>query len=402
MINLLTPRPERDLPPGQHERRRTELLAIIDSEVGARRRRLLTPLLAAAAVIAVVAGLTVGATAFRHKSTPDTAASGGKLDSVEVPYASYDGAARLLHDGARAVPLGTLIGEPIVGRVAAGWFTFSRDMPEGISRAGVLTTAGSFIQRGPANADQAVLSPDHTKAALVVRIAEGRFRIVVIDVSSGKQLYAQPLSAYSVLQGWNNFGIWYDAQSAGSPTVWDPGTPTREVTITGFDALWAYGTTDRMVVETRKGQTWCIQVVTMDSTDKLTPERELCGTGAMKYPVLSPDGKTLVVPELKKAISVADGTEVNLAGMPDQPNPIGSVFEDASHILSASVGIRAAATTPGTRPLISRYAVAPDGALRPIVEQVLVRCDVVTGNCEKLFENAAAKEAGKTITLGNP
>jgi hypothetical protein len=401
MNNLLTPRPGRDLPPGQHERRRTELMAIIDSEVGTRRRRLLSPLLAAAAVIAVVAGLTAGVTAFRGKSTPDTTASGasgGKLDSVEVPYVSYDGPARLLHDGARSVPLGNLTGGPIVGRVAAGWFTVRVGALEGIPRAGVLTTAGSFIQRGPDNADQAVLSPDHTKAALIVGISEGKFQIVVIDVSSGKQLYAQPLSANSVLRGWNKFGIWYAERHAphpvptgaaypgevtvGDPTVWEPGTPARKVTITGFDALWAYGTTDRMVVETRKGQTWCIQVVTMDSTDKLTPERELCGTGARKYPVLSPDGKTLVVPELKKAISVADGAEVNLTGIPDRPNPTGSVFEDASHILSLAPS--------EVNPL-----------LRPLVEQLLVRCDVVTGNCEKLFEKPATK-AGKLITLGNP
>ncbi|MDX6238444.1 MAG: hypothetical protein QOG10_3259 [Kribbellaceae bacterium] len=421
MNNLLTPRPERDLPPGQHERRRTELMAMIDSEAGAPRRRLLTPLLAAAAVIAVVAGLTAGVTAFRHKSTPDTTTSGasdGGLDSVEVPYASHDGAAWLLHDGARAVPLGKLSGErPIVGRVAAGWFIVSREKPGGVSRAGVLTPAGNFIQRGPDDAGEAVLSPDHTKVALLVRIAERRFQLVVIDVSSGKQLYAQPLSAdsvlgaRSVLLGWNKFGIWYNShrqlnpgsrsESAVEPTVWEPGTPARDVTITGLvEEFWVYGTTDRMIVQTRKGQTWCIQVLTMDSTHKLTTERKVCRIGPMG-PALSPDGKTLVVRDLKKAISVADGTEVYMRGMPES----GSVFfEDARHILSLvdfTTLYLPGVPVPGLTETRGASTPGSETSRPPEVEQHLVRCDVVTGSCEKLFDKPAAKD-GKTITLGNP
>jgi hypothetical protein len=88
---------------------------------------------------------------------------------------------------------------------------------------------------------------------------------------------------------------------------------------------------------------------------------------------------------------VADGTEVNITGIP------GSVlFEDASHILSLvdfttwyGPPVRGA-STPGT-----------ETTRPPEVEQHLVRCDVVTGSCEKLFDKPAAKD-GKTITLGNP
>jgi FtsP/CotA-like multicopper oxidase with cupredoxin domain len=161
------------------------------------------------------------------------------------------------------------------------------------------------------------------------------------------------------------------------------------VTITGFDALWAYGTTDRMVVETRKGQSWCIQVVTMDSTHKLTPEREPCGTGAMKYPVLSPDGKTLVVPELKKAIISGrrHGDQPHGYTRPAQP--------DRQRLRRCKPHPQ-----PGLRRYTSRCRdTGTKTTLRPLVEQLLVRCDVVTGNREKLVEKPATKD-GKTITLG--
>ena len=70
MNELLTRRPDRPLPPGTHERLRTDLLSAIENEPTRPPRRILAPALAAAAVLAVVAGLAIGVRAFRTDTAP--------------------------------------------------------------------------------------------------------------------------------------------------------------------------------------------------------------------------------------------------------------------------------------------------------------------------------------------
>ena len=66
MTDLLTRRPERPLPPGRHQKLRSDLLAAIETETARTPRRVLGPLVAAAAVLAVVAGLAVGVQALKR------------------------------------------------------------------------------------------------------------------------------------------------------------------------------------------------------------------------------------------------------------------------------------------------------------------------------------------------
>jgi len=85
MKELLTPRPERAMPPGHHELRRRELLEAIEEEAERPRRRSATPLLAAAAVIAVVGGLGVGVPALRDDAQTPVSGSGTQDSATRAP-----------------------------------------------------------------------------------------------------------------------------------------------------------------------------------------------------------------------------------------------------------------------------------------------------------------------------
>ncbi|MGY4769845.1 hypothetical protein ACXC9Q_23255 (plasmid) [Kribbella sp. CWNU-51] len=75
MTDLLTRRPDRPLPPGQHEKRRADLLAAIETEESRTPRRPWVPLTAAAAVFTVVAGLAVGVQVLKHDDAVTPAGS---------------------------------------------------------------------------------------------------------------------------------------------------------------------------------------------------------------------------------------------------------------------------------------------------------------------------------------
>jgi hypothetical protein len=76
MRELLNRRPDQPLPPGVHDKLRTELLDALDTEQSRTPRRVLVPVAAAAAVLAVVAGLAVAVPALK-KDNPGTAVAGG-------------------------------------------------------------------------------------------------------------------------------------------------------------------------------------------------------------------------------------------------------------------------------------------------------------------------------------
>jgi hypothetical protein len=341
-------------------------------------RRRTWPVLVAAASIAAV--LTVAASLLLRPVPPPPA---GGLSSLRVPYITVEGQTRQLHDGTTTVPLAGSTFNSVVGRVRGGWLGHRWGLGPTNSHAAVLTPSGEVIVRGPGLVRQTSLSPDRTKAALLVHTDTGDDRIAVIDLASGKELHSLPLTEFSYLQGWNSNGIWYDAQSAGDPAVWQPGAQPREVDLGAFEAMRVYGTTDRMIVQTRQGAGWCLRVVTMDEAGKRTTLREHCGTSAFPYPELSPDGRVVVVPEEKVAIAVDGGQEVALPDLQDSPMPTGTVFEDERHFLALS----------------SSGGPTSDGEVK--VDQLLTRCDVVTGDCEKVYEKPWSAE-GTVIELGQP
>jgi hypothetical protein len=65
MRELLNRRPDQPLPPGVHDKLRTELLDALDAEQPRTPRRVLVPIAAAAAVLAVAAGLAVAVPALK-------------------------------------------------------------------------------------------------------------------------------------------------------------------------------------------------------------------------------------------------------------------------------------------------------------------------------------------------
>jgi len=78
MRELLNRRPDRTLPPAQHERMRAALLAELDSESARTPRRTLVPVAAAAAVLMVAAGLAVVVPALQKNDAGTPVAGAGQ------------------------------------------------------------------------------------------------------------------------------------------------------------------------------------------------------------------------------------------------------------------------------------------------------------------------------------
>ncbi|TCM36977.1 hypothetical protein [Kribbella sp. VKM Ac-2568] len=119
MNELLTRRPERPMPAGHHEKRRSELLEAIGGEAETPRRRSATPLLAAAAVLAVVGGLAFGVPALRDNAQPPVGATSegsstedGVGEKPAVRTLSAAEQARFLADCIKAVDKATT-GQPL-------------------------------------------------------------------------------------------------------------------------------------------------------------------------------------------------------------------------------------------------------------------------------------------------
>lgn len=386
MIDVMSRRPERDLPPGRHERLRAELLARLDAEP-ASPRRFLMPLLAAAAVVAVIAGLAVGLPALRSGPEQVAGGTGGGLASLRIPYVTVEGEQTVLHDGATTVRLNTP--GAVLGRAPGGWLQLDWDMPRGKARVGIVNAAGAFLQRGPVDVDTPVLSPDRTQVAVMVRVSGETFRIAVIDLGAGKELASLSLAKHQYLAGWNSSGIWYRTESPGTVQVWEPGRAPQRLQFPGLEGVQVYQTTDRMLLTTRSGDRWCLIVAMRDHgvapAGRLAPLRQLCGTGASPDGLLSPDGKVLLVTTLKKAVSVESGAQVSLPAM-GATRGLESVFEDAEHVLSV--------TTLRDAPIPSETEEKP-------LDQRLTRCAVTTGVCETVYERPGSP-GGPTIGLVSP
>lgn len=348
----------------------------LDETAGPRRR--VWPVLLAAAAIAAILVLTVPLLTRLNNNEPAPAEPG---DSLGIPYIVFSGLDRrpdvpavsesILHDGKQTVPVAGSVG----GRAGGGWMTATMDRPGGTSRIGVLQPNGQVRPIGPPNARPFVLSPDRTQVATTVPDGKGKTRIVVLDISSGKEVADVTLSQQiTVLYGWNKDGIWLaeDYNVKAQPIVWQPTTgQLTNVAVPDFGlGLVAPGGTDTVLVTTRRGENWCLKAGTL-SGGKLSIARQYCGTGGPHiYPVLSPDGKTIINTEQKVAIDVATGkvTKLDLKGeLMGLPQPI---FEDATHLLLA--------------PLTS--------------QQQVDRCDVTTGSCKV----ALTAPADHGVKLVNP
>jgi hypothetical protein len=369
----------------------------------AAHRRHVWPVVLAAAAIAAILVLTVPLLTRLNKNDPAPAVSG---DSLGIPYIVFNGldlpagdptvSESILHDGKQTIPVADS-SYAVDGRAGGGWMTATMDKPGGTSRIGILQPDGKVRPIGPPNAAYFELSPDRTQVATTVPDGKGKTRVVVIDISSGKEVADVTLPHQTtVLWGWNKDGIWLaeDYIVKVQPTVWQPTTgQLTTVAVPDFDlGLVAPGGTDTVLVTTRRGENWCLKAGTL-SGGKLSIARDYCGTGGRSiYPVLSPDGRTIINTEQKVAVEVATGkvTKLDLKGeLMGFPQPI---FEDTSHLLVTPLAQPSPQSPPKT-PLPTE-----GGTRRLVTSQEVYRCDVTTGSCKV----ALTAPADHGVKLVNP
>ena len=262
--------------------------------------------------------------------------------------------------------------------MGGGWLTLK--MPaDRVTQAGLLLPDGSFRPLGPPHGANPVPSPDGSQVVLVARQPDQKGRVLVVDVRTGREVASTPLQArVPLVLGWNEAGIWMRHDETNKPEllVWQPGSgEPQPVTAPAFDGARAIpGTTDTVVLSTRAGENRCLKAGVLRETN-FEVQREYCDQGQeQQYPVLSPDGRTVIHSLQKVAIDVATGKVTKLQ-LPDQmldwPEP---VFEDTTHLLALT---------------------QPEDVMGAIPRK-LHRCDVTTGACKLLVEEAA------NITLQQP
>jgi hypothetical protein len=374
----------------------------------AAHRRHVWPVVLAAAAIAAVLVLTVPLLTRLNNNQPAPAAGSG--ESLGIPYIlssgsqrampddKSDASDRTLHDGKQTVPMdGSSHG--VDGRAGGGWLTAMLGKP-GASRIGILQPDGAIRPIGPLNAQLFVLSPDHTQVATTVSDGKGKTRTVVLDIKSGKEIAHITLPHQTtMLWDWNKDGIWLaeNWKVKVQPSVWQPTTgQLTTVAVPDFDlGLVAPGGTGTVLVTTRRGDDWCLKAGTLTG-GKLSIARESCGTGGRSiYPVLSPDGRTIINTEQKVAIDVATGKVTKLGLTEDLSGFPQPVFEDATHLLVAPLQQPSSAVSP-----LPTKASEDQGGIRPLVtsSRQVYRCDVTTGACKV----ALTTPEGQSVSLVNP
>ncbi|WP_350277565.1 hypothetical protein [Kribbella sp. HUAS MG21] len=356
------------------------------------RRRNHWPVLATAAAIAFVLVLTV---TVLTRMSPDSAIpvpAGPPPGPVsraapELPYtvatrARSSAMIFTLHDGDRRVRLsGGVTG--FSGRVDSGWLGWTMG-PRSSSQAGVLKPDGTFRTLGPERSELPVPSPDRRQIAVIHRVDDAKGSIVVVDVKSGKEVSRSPELPIAPAQlGWNESGIWYRVDEPAGPNkptqyslhVWRPKSDrVAHVTFPEYNGgLAVPGASDVVGLTTRRGNNRCLKagVLRDGGFDEV---REYCDVAAAAtYPVLSPDGRTMVSSDVKLAIDIRSGKQTRLRLPANQevitwPQP---VFENVSQLLLV------------TQPLGNNR--------KPVPEQVH-RCDVRSGECVAIL-------MGSQITL---
>ncbi|MET9275904.1 hypothetical protein [Kribbella sp. NPDC003557] len=347
------------------------------------------PVLVAAAAIALVLVLTVS---FLTRTAPDRSVPvpagppPGPVSGAapEVPYTLTSGRLRTdgstLHDGDRTVRIPPGVGG-FFGRVGDGWLTMKSPAGGG-SRAGILTPDGTFRALGPERIELVALSPDRRQVAIIHYLDGPKGEIVVVDIDSGRQVSRSPeLPTRPSQLGWNRNGIWFRVDEVGDPSKptqyglygWRP--KSHEVTridFPGYDGgLAVPAASDVVGLTTRRGNNRCLKAGVLRD-GKFDEQRQYCDVAAAaSYPVMSPDGRTIVSSDVKLAIDIASGKRTKLrlpanAEVTSWPEP---VFENVSQVL-----------------LITR----PPGNQRLPVQQQIYRCDVRSGECAAVLKTTGA------------
>jgi hypothetical protein len=253
-----------------------------------------------------------------------------------------------------------------IGRVDCGWAAYRHSGKSGDeAEVGVLGTDGKYRSFGTVTGDGASLSPDGSQLAYVAPTEKGKASIVTVSVATGKRLAATPATTTAEVVGWNSHGVWFMGNRDKYVTqLWKPGA--KPVTVdTAKHQLTAYRGTDRMLlsdgdqpVSTDADPEVCVQVVTLDPTNKLNTVLQECGgTGA----TLSPDGGVLLADSGGSVqgylVDTGAKTRFQVSSMLVTVDHE-AVWEDSTHLLnSAGLGVD---------------------------RQMTLRCDVISGACERI------------------
>lgn len=275
-----------------------------------------------------------------------------------VPYlVRPSGTSGYLQDGDRRVPLPAGRTVELVGRAGCDWVVLGGAIDAAVREVSVLRPDASLVRRGAA-ARMAALSPDRTEVAFV---AAGTTTITVVRLDTGRVVdQLDDVPAGSATSAWGSGGIWYsDDNYHEYAHVWQPGNAPRKLTHDADEFLPVPGSPDLVVLgETGNGS--CVDVL------KLTPtalERVLrhCGENE-KDGLVSPDG-TILMTFGGKAYRIPGDTRTG----PDLSrypwfSPI--AWEDGTHVLLEALAGRS------------------DGTGR----QTIVRCDLISGSCERIYD----------------
>ncbi|MFF0345493.1 hypothetical protein [Kribbella sp. NPDC004875] len=332
------------------------------------RRRRHWPVVAAAAAIAVVAVLA--ASFLSRSSGNDTAPARTPAPPVsgaapELPYMNPE--TSTLHDGKQTVKLPKGFANSYFERVAGGWMGIRMAKP-GEFRTGVLQPNGTFRPLGPERSDQSTLSPDRKLVALWHYLSNTKGQVIVVDVRSGRQVAQLPAgSLHPDIVGWNQDGLWMTTGKA-ELIVWKPSTGAkRTVSIPGFDGSASVPKAAATIaVSAKAGGKQCVRAGVLRE-DGFKVLREYCAEGQPHlYPVLSPDGRTMVQSFAGVAIDVNTG-QVTKLQVPNHmldvlPEP---AFENGTQLLTLNE------SQDGNR-----------------LSYDLWRCDVTSGACKQLIKKA--------------
>jgi len=334
------------------------------------RHRRHWPVLAAAAAIVVVVVLAASLLTRSGDDTEPARPPGPPVPGTapQVPYTVDTDDA--LHDGKQVVRIPKGADGYFFGRVAGGGWLGSLMPGVGKFQVGILTPKGTFRTIGPPRSGGQVLSPDRKQVALFHYLSNTRGQVLVFDITTGKQVAQLPAApGQPDMLGWNQDGLWMGRGKAGL-VVWQPATgQQRTVSVPGFDGAAAIPPAAGTVVLSAKvdGKRCLKAGALRDDGFKL--QQQYCDEGPEQlYPVLSPDGRTMIHSQRSEAIDVNTGrvTKLKLPNKMWDTLPL-PTFENGSYLLTLTDG----GAGEGGKAL-----------------QQLFRCDVTSGDCKLLVKDA--------------